>query len=1397
MTDEKRNLLESVHKEFFNVMLNDFAHERLNDIVIDDVMGYGTTIDEKIFDLAGLQKLTMLQKEQAKDLEIQISSSPVHRKITDDGNVAIYVDEVLISMVMGDGKNEFNARVSTILEFQDGKWKIIHWHGSKPVESEGDTWHKEEWKQKNEALQKLVDEKTADLENKNYELEIEAALERVRAVAMSMQNPDDLLGVCYVISEQLVKLNVNNIRNVQLAIINKQNKTYSNYQFFTAYSKKVFEETGYDENPASMGLVREMRKSANSFFIGSLKGTELKEFRDWRKRDNQFPDPIMDDLSEVFYYFYSIGEGGLGLTTYKAISDNELEIFKRFHLVFKLAYRRFIDIQHAEEQAREAKIEVALERVRSRTMGMQKSEELKEVIQVVYEQFIHLKINLDHAGFVVDYTPKGNWHFWIADQREIPSKITHPYFDSIWAQQFNEAIEKGIDFFATNLNFKEKNKFYQDMFKYIPELPEASKEFYFKSAGLAGSTVLIDNVGLYIENFSGIPYSDEDNKTLMRFGKVFHQTYTRFLDLQKAEAQALESQIEATLERVRSRTMGMQRSDELQDAAVLMFDQIEALGVQIMGCGFNIWDEDWKAATAWMSGMDRIQPPFKTSSSEDIFLRVYEAAQRGESLFVEEQTGAELVEHYKYMASIPVFKKILDQLSKKGLSAPSFQIMHCAYFSQGYLMFITLEPATEAHDIFKRFAKVFEQTYTRFLDLKRAEAQAREARIEASLERVRSRTMAMHHTSEIQAVINTVHEELLKLNISIVGGSFVVINKDIDTELRAWGSGGTADTKSEVLIPNFGKPFTTNLLKGIQQGPGFFTEEFTNQEKIEYFTELFKHEPWSKLTNKQKKETLESSGGYTRSCCVLNHTSILIINQTGRKFSEEENDILKRFTRVFEQTYTRFLDLQKAEAQAREATKQASLDRVRGEIASMRSTDDLQRITPLIWQELEILDVPFNRCGVFIVDETASMVQVYLTTPDAKSLAMLNMPTDANELTRITVEHWCKQTVYTQHWNKNDFKAWAQSMVDLGQIQTEEEYQGDTTAPETLDLHFIPFRQGMLYVGNSAPLNEDKIALVKSLAKAFSIAYARYEDFKQLESAKNKIETTLNELKATQTQLIQSEKMASLGELTAGIAHEIQNPLNFVNNFSEVNVELIAELKEELEAGNLEDIKAIADDIAINEEKILQHGKRADAIVKGMLQHSRSSNGVKEPTDINALADEYLRLSYHGLRAKDKSFNADFKTEFDESLPEINIIPQDIGRVLLNLINNAFYACTERRLLSEAETSRSVVAERQRNLTSLSNQSDLDNHYEPTVTVSTKNLGESIEISVKDNGNGIPEEIKKKIFQPFFSTKPTGQGTGLGLSLSYDIVKAHGGELNAETKEGEGTEFIIQLSTNN
>jgi signal transduction histidine kinase len=658
------------------------------------------------------------------------------------------------------------------------------------------------------------------------------------------------------------------------------------------------------------------------------------------------------------------------------------------------------------------------------------------------------------------------------------------------------------------------------------------------------------------------PYSEQEKNILHRFRNIIALTFRRYLDLQKAEAQTREAEIELALERVRARTMAMQKSDELPDAANLLFQQIQSLGMPAWSAGYCLFNEDRSAVTLWMSSEGLLQPPFVAPTAEDeLFIQMRKGVEQGVDLHVVEMGGKDLEKHYRYMRSLPVVGEILDSIIAAGHPLPTFQIMHQAYFSKGFLLFITYEPVPVAHEIFKRFAKVFDQTYTRFLDL------------------------------------------------------------------------------------------------------------------------------------------------------------------------------------------------QKAEVQALEATKQASLDRVRGVISS---------------KELTILGVPFIRCGVFIIHEGQQTIEAYLSAPDGHSLGVLNLPFNASDLTYKTVVAWRKNDMLLQHWNKEDFVAWTNQMVSEHQIKDSKTYQGADLPPDSLDLHFVPFAQGMLYVGTMEPLEETKLELVQSLARTFSIAYARYEDFVKLENAKEEIESALTELKATQKQLIQSEKMASLGELTAGIAHEIQNPLNFVNNFSEVSKELIEEVKESIAKGEMADAMDMMADLVQNLEKINEHGKRADSIVKGMLQHSRAGSGQKEATDINVLADECLRLAFHGLRAKDKSFNANFETVFDAEIGKIDVMPQDMGRVLLNLINNAFYTVNEKSKRGEVG-------------------------YKPMVKVSTEKSVQGLGIRVEDNGDGIPDAIKEKIFQPFFTTKPTGQGTGLGLSLAYDIVKAHGGELTVESKEGEGTVFNIYL----
>ncbi len=437
------------------------------------------------------------------------------------------------------------------------------------------------------------------------------------------------------------------------------------------------------------------------------------------------------------------------------------------------------------------------------------------------------------------------------------------------------------------------------------------------------------------------------------------------------------------------------------------------------------------------------------------------------------------------------------------------------------------------------------------------------------------------------------------------------------------------------------------------------------------------------------------------------------------------------------------------------------------------------------WQLLEKYKMPVNSgVGILAPDYYLALVRIEQ-----------NRITDAIALLTKDIE----RVKYIRQAKLKDFKLLAELYEKVGDHKSSKDaYKSFLSLQDSLLADQAKY--GNISFETEKEMSEKELAITKlqsenkisSLTRNFTIGIAAlllilavglFQRFRFKQKANLALEKTLSELKSTQSQLIQSEKMASLGELTAGIAHEIQNPLNFVNNFSEVSNELIDEMNTELEKGDIEEAKTIAKDVKQNLEKINHHGKRADAIVKGMLQHSRSSSGVKEPTDLNALCDEYLRLAYHGLRAKDKSFNSKFETDFDPNLPKLNVIPQDIGRVVLNLITNAFYAVNER--LRHFDTSTGSVLSAQP-----------DSAYEPTVSVSTKKEGDKVLISVKDNGNGIPQKVLDKIFQPFFTTKPTGQGTGLGLSLSYDIVKAHGGELKVETKEGDGSEFIIQLPFN-
>ena len=481
-----------------------------------------------------------------------------------------------------------------------------------------------------------------------------------------------------------------------------------------------------------------------------------------------------------------------------------------------------------------------------------------------------------------------------------------------------------------------------------------------------------------------------------------------------------------------------------------------------------------------------------------------------------------------------------------------------------------------------------------------------------------------------------------------------------------------------------------------------------------------------------------------------------------------------------------FDDLKQAEAQTRAAKIEAALERVRARALAMQEPEELKDVAHVLRTEMGLLGVEeLETCSIYINDESAEKAECWYALKDSnadeKKLVNDHFALNLNDtwVGREMLQFYqspAKQiSIVMQGENRREWilyceKHSAPLRGHYGEVIPDRTY------------HLYKFSHGAIGAAAAGEISEESWHMLGRAASVFTLAYSRFKDLTQarsdlvkLKEEKKRAEDALTELQATQKQLIQSEKMASLGELTAGIAHEIQNPLNFVNNFSDVSNELLEEMKQELATGNTQQAIEIVNGVKENLEKILHHGKRADAIVKGMLQHSRSSSGQKEPTDINVLAEEYLRLAYHGLRAKDKFFNAKFETDLDPSINKISVVPQEIGRVILNLINNAFYAVSEKK-------------------------KNAGNGYEPIVTVSTKTVKPPlgglgvVEIKVKDNGNGIPQKMLDKIFQPFFTTKPTGQGTGLGLSLSYDIItKGHDGEIKVETKEGEGSEFTITL----
>lgn len=1004
----------------------------------------------------------------------------------------------------------------------------------------------------------------------------------------------------------------------------------------------------------------------------------------------------------------------------------------------------------------EAHIEAALERVRSRSMAMRQSIELGELSFELVKQVQALGIATWHCAFNIYDEGQESSTEWGSN-----SDGSYPIYKTPRENIFRRYYDIGTTGIPLHVEVIGEDRC-ADHYNYLCTLPGVGDTLIkVRDSGIPFPKSQIDHVAYFKYGyllFITFEPAPEAHDIFKRFAKVFEQTYTRFLDLQKAEGQAREAQIEASLERVRSKTMAMHNSEDVGDTVAILFDELTKLGVKTNRCGIIIFSdtndtEVWTAKSA-SSGKVVLIIGHLDVALHPMLTNARNAWKNKAASYSYVMVGEDLINYYTAISTQPGYR-----MKVNFEALPHKKIHSDFYFPDGAVFAFSSEPiATADAQIFNRLAGVFGQTYRRYLDLQKAEAQAIEATIEASLEKVRGKAMAMHNSSDLIETASLVFTELQKLGInSFQSGVGLLTKEKRNVKLYAASSAekGTSLSVAGWAVLDHHPVLTKTYDSWIN------SEDYFPVMKGDILKSYYNEVGPTFTAPVGQQEDYEQHGFF------LPFSEGVFYGWSEKPYTASEIRILNRFRGIVDLTFRRYIELQKSEENSKEAIRQASLDRVRAEIASMRTTVDLDRITPLIWKELSILGIPFVRCGVFIMDGQNQQMHTFLSSPDGKAIAAFHLPYGATGNVGDILNHWKKKQTYIRHWDKGAFTELGELLVQQGAIPSIEVYMS-TVPTDGIHLHCLPFMQGMLYVGNTTPLQENDIHLIQSVADAFSTAYARYEDFNKLESAKAQIEKTLSDLKLTQNQLVQSEKMASLGQLTAGIAHEIQNPLNFVNNFSEVSNELLEELNEEIQKGNYDEVRSISDNIKQNLEKVIHHGKRADGIVKGMLQHSRSSSSVKEPRDINALADEYLRLAYHGFRAKDKTFNAATHAELDKDIGKINVVPQDIGRVVLNLITNAFYTVTQK-------------------------QKQSTNAYQPTVSLTTKRHDDCVLISITDNGNGIPENVIDKIFQPFFTTKPTGQGTGLGLSLSYDIVKAHGGELKVETNEGVGSEFVIRL----
>ncbi len=837
-----------------------------------------------------------------------------------------------------------------------------------------------------QAYTRFLDLQKAEAQTR--EAEIQLALERVRARTMAMHKSDELAETVAHLFNQLEELGIKPYR-CNLAIVD-QDKEHCQLWSTTNEGNVIPFAASL---PLTKSVMKEMyegwKKQKHS--IQKIIGNKRLEWINYLNNYVNFKEYKAENIDldklkkePAIFNTFSFKQGFFVIHTITDLKETDLQIIQRFAKVFEQTYTRFLDLQKAEAQAREAQIEVALERIRARSMAMHKSDELIEVVNLVFQQLKLLNVSADTTYIHTDVENREVTSLWIAN--ESYARLIHiPNFQHRVNNSLFKAMDNKISFIADSFSVEEKNSYFEHAFKYsdLKDISQKRKKFVLDGTSYYRSTAINKYSSISTINYYGNKLSHEENEILIRFAKVFEQAYTRFLDLKKAEAQAREAQIEAALERIRSRTMGMQQSEELSDVATVLFRQLSSLGVQLWSCGFVLTDDENESEFRMTNPEGEIEPPLYIPNDVDPATRnMYFHWKEGDSYFAEIMEGDALKNHYDILLSLPKSGPVFQEILDTGNQFPLWQQNHAAYFSHGYLIFITTEPF-EDQNLLERFAKVFEQTYTRFLDLQKAEAQAWEAQIEAALERVRASSMAMHKSEELVEVVRTLDKELNGLGIEINGTQIITDFSKWKEGLNSWYALEGQAYLEKFHVPHTDLPLLNRFVKAIQKGLTFYTENITKSEKDKSFKWFYRYSDFSKLPN-DRQEFVYSAPGWVRATVISGNSALVFQRLNLNVFTKEEENIFKRFGKVFEQSYTRFLDLKKAEAQAREAQIEAALERVRSRSLAMQSANELGEVVKVIVEKLLNLGVVLDANGVILCTyfDNSKDVLHWIVSPD-------------------------------------------------------------------------------------------------------------------------------------------------------------------------------------------------------------------------------------------------------------------------------------------------------------------------------------------------------------------------------------------------------------------------------